>query len=422
MKEIQTGIAYSNMEYRRDVVLFTSTIITKNSCNRAMSFMSLPLYPAAFPITINNKWRFRQVVTGSSSTSSHIQTKTQTSRSSSIAPLSTKLNVTRIGSHQSMTPKFATRAASPAVAVPTVPTETSMSEFEKMRNGGFWFRKWHMMDVTHLCLGIGKHGLAACAPFVLNWGAVWVAAVLSVLTGIGVTLGYHRLLTHRSFKLPKWLEYCFTYCGCHAGQRDPIFWVSVHKNHHKYTDAERDPHSPHEGFWFSHIGWFHYNEYLAVKCGEPGIGEYSNVPELKAQWFYRFLHDTYVWHTIGLGAILYMLGGFPYVAWGMGVRTVLVNHVTFVVGSVCHLWGDRPWNTPDTSTNNGIMAMLTFGEGWHNNHHAFPASARHGLEWWQLDVTWEVIKFLEMVGLATDVKLPTEAEKKIMKLYLDNSK
>ncbi|KAI7743864.1 hypothetical protein M8C21_030313, partial [Ambrosia artemisiifolia] len=357
--------------------ILTYIIITENPCIIAMSsFMSLPLYP----ITIKNKWMIQQTVI------TNIPKKTQTSRTSSlIATSSTKpINVTRVKLQQNQTPNYVTRAALAEVAIPV---ETSTSELEKMRKGGFWFRKWHMMDVTHLCLGIAKHVLAACAPFVFKPGAVFVAAILSIITGIGVTLGYHRLLTHRSFKLPKWLEYFFTYCGCHAGQRDPIFWVSVHKNHHKYTDAERDPHSPHEGFWFSHIGWFHYNEYLALKCGEPGIGEYSNVPELKAQWFYRFLHDTYVWHTIALGALLYMLGGFPYLAWGMGVRTVLVNHVTFVVGSVCHLWGDRPWNTPDTSTNNGFMAMLTFGEGWHNNHHAFPTSARHGLEWWQLDVT-----------------------------------
>ncbi|KAL8226139.1 hypothetical protein R6Q57_018696 [Mikania cordata] len=393
--------------------------------------MSLPLNPSAFPIATNTKWRIRHVVAGSSSNNINPQ-NTRTSRSCSITTSPTKRVVPKASSNQNTTPNHVTRAASAAVALPvdtaaaaTVATEklppietSNETEFQRMRKAGFWNRKWHMMDVTHLLLGVGKHGLALSAPFVFDAGAVLVAIVLSCVTGIGVTLGYHRLLTHRSFKLPKWLEYCFTYCGSHAGQRDPIFWVSVHKNHHKYTDQERDPHSPHEGFWFSHIGWFHYNEYLSVKCGEPEIGVYSNVPELKAQPFYRFLHDTYVWHIIGLGVLLYLAGGYPYLAWGMGVRTVLVNHVTFVVGSVCHLWGGRPYNTPDTSTNNGIMALLTFGEGWHNNHHAIPKSARHGFEWWQPDVTYGVIKFLEMVGLATDVYLPTEADKKRTKLSL----
>lgn len=301
------------------------------------------------------------------------------------------------------------------------PSQTN-SVLEKKRDAGYWFRKWDRLDVTHLCLVIAKHGLAVCAPFVLNWGAFWVTVVLSLFTGLGITLGYHRLLTHRSFKLPKWLEYFFAYCGVHAGERDPIFWVSVHKNHHMYADTEKDPHSPKEGFWFSHMGWFHHNDYLAAKCGESRSGEHTNVPELKAQWFYRFLHETYVFHTIGLAALLYQLGGFPYLAWGMGMRAVLVNHCTFLATSASHLWGERPWNTPDTSTNNWWVAMLTLGEGWHNNHHAFPWSARHGLEWWQLDFTWEVIKFLEMVGLATNVKLPTETDKRRLISSLDNSK
>ncbi|KAI3806904.1 hypothetical protein L1987_22822 [Smallanthus sonchifolius] len=314
-----------------------------------MSLMSLTLYPAVSPITVNNKWRIGH------------QRNTQISRSSFIATSSTKLLVTRATSQINQTPNHATRATSAAVAVPT---ETSMSDMEKKREGGFWFRDWDRVDVTHLSLMIGKHVLAVFAPFVLNWGAFWVTVVLSFFTGMGVTLGYHRLLTHRSFKLPKWLEYFFAYCGVHAGQRDPIFWVSVHKNHHKYTDTEKDPHSPKEGFWFSHVGWFHYNDYLAAK----------------------------------------------------GMRAVMVNHFTFFATSVCHIWGERPWKTPDTSTNNWWVALLTFGEGWHNNHHAFPSSACHGMEWWQLDLTWELIKFLEMVGLAKDVRLPTEAEKKRMSL------
>ncbi|KAD6118713.1 hypothetical protein R6Q59_023599 [Mikania micrantha] len=390
--------------------------------------MSLPLNPSAFPIVTNTKCRIRHVVAGSSGNNISPQ-NTRTSSTNSIVTSPTKQVVPKTSANQNTTPNHVTKAASAAVAVPAdtveaatietekvAPIETSNKlELQRMRNGGFWNRKWHMMDVTHLLLTVGAHGLALSAPFVFNAGAVWVAFVLSLMTGISKTLGYHRLLSHKSFKLPKWLEYCFTYCGCHFGQRDPIFWVSVHKNHHKYTDQERDPHSPREGFWFSHFGWYYYHEYLAMK---PEIGVYSNVPELKAQWFYRFLHDTYVWHIIGLGVLLYFVGGYPYLAWGMGARMVMANHFSFLVSPVCHLWGGRPYNTSDTSTNNGILALLTFGEGWHNNHHAIPKSARHGLEWWQFDSTWGVIKFLEMVGLATDVYIPTEADKKRTKLSL----
>ncbi|PWA44509.1 fatty acid desaturase, type 1, core [Artemisia annua] len=152
------------------------------------------------------------------------------------------------------------------------------------------------------------------------------------------------------------------------------------------------------------MGWLCYNDYIIAKCGES-----SNVPELKVQWFYRFLHSTYFWHPSALAVLLYHYGGFPYLAWGL---------IAFVVQSVGHIWGERTWNTRDTSTNNRWTGMFALGEGWHNNHHAFPNSARHGLEWWQFDLTWELIKFLELVRLATDVKLPTEAEKKRMKTLL----
>ncbi|GJT65902.1 fatty acid desaturase, type 1 protein [Tanacetum coccineum] len=157
----------------------------------------------------------------------------------------------------------------------------------------------------------------------------------------------------------------------------------------------------------------------SLNVGESRSGEYSNVPELKAQWFYRFLHSTYIWHKITHGILLYILGGFSYLAWGMGMGEVVINHSTYFLNSVCHTWGERPWNTSDTSTNNWWVAILTFGEGWHNNHHAFPKSARHGIEWWQFDVSWEIIKFLETIGLATDIKLPTKADKERLKVRLE---
>ncbi|KAK9072872.1 hypothetical protein SSX86_009307 [Deinandra increscens subsp. villosa] len=288
--------------------------------------------------------------------------------------------------------------------------KAQLSEIEKMRRGGFWLRKWRLEDVVTLCWISGLHVLAAFAPFVFDWGALMVTIGLGLATGIGMTLGYHRLLTHRSFKISKELEYVFAYCGVLAGQKDPISWVSTHKSHHRYSDTDRDPHSPAEGFWFSHLGWFCYKDYIIAKCGE-----YSNVPELKAQWFYMFLHDTYFWHPATLGVLLYLYGGFSYLTWGLGIRAVIVCHITFIVRSVGHIWGERSWNTPDTSTNNWCSGILALGDGWHNNHHAFPNSARHGLKWWELDLTWEFIKFLELVGLITDVKVPTEAEKRRMR-------
>ncbi|KAL5719292.1 hypothetical protein ACHQM5_012092 [Ranunculus cassubicifolius] len=194
-------------------------------------------------------------------------------------------------------------------------------------------------------------------------------------------------------------------------QGDPVFWVSTHRYHHKTTDTERDPHSPKEGFFFSHIGWiFDFN-----KLFQKGA-TYANVRDLTKQPYYRFLRQTMGAHVVLMGALIYAFGGFPYLVWGMGVRTVYGYHITFVVNSVCHTWGHRAWNTPDLSKNNWLLCLGTFGESWHNNHHAFDYSARQGLEWWQIDLTWYAIKLLEYLGVATDVKLPSEAHKQRMSL------
>ncbi|KAL2463069.1 Palmitoyl-monogalactosyldiacylglycerol delta-7 desaturase [Forsythia ovata] len=274
----------------------------------------------------------------------------------------------------------------------------------------FWDRKWNLSDATSIGLVVSVHLLCVFAPFTFNWGAFWVAFGLYIITGLfGITLSYHRHLSHKSFKIPKWLEYIFAYCGALAAQRDPIYWVSTHRYHHQFCDTEKDPHSPIRGFWFSHSTWLFDNNSIVAKCGKP-----NNVGDLEKQPFYKFLERTYLIHPIGLGALLYALGGFPYVVWGMGVRTVFVYHITWLVNSASHTWGKQVWNTGDLSRNNWWLAMITFGEGWHNNHHAFEYSARHGLEWWQVDITWYVIRLLKAIGLATDVKLPTSAQKQRM--------
>ncbi|KAK9106808.1 hypothetical protein Syun_022819 [Stephania yunnanensis] len=276
----------------------------------------------------------------------------------------------------------------------------------RSRRNAYWGRKWNIRDGIHVSLVMIMHLICLFAPFHYNLNAVWVAALLYVITGLfGITLSYHRNLAHLSFKLPKLLEYLFAYCGAHALQGHPIDWVSRHRFHHKYTDTERDPHSPREGFWFSHINWIFDNDHAYQK-----VGKRKNVADLRKQAFYRFLQSSYLIHPIALGALLFRFGGLPFLVWGMGVRTVTYYHSTFLVNSACHVWGTRAWNTTDTSKNNWVVAMLVFGEGWHNNHHAFESSARQGLEWWQIDITWCVIKSLEYVGLARDVKLPSEAQ------------
>ncbi|XP_058734391.1 palmitoyl-monogalactosyldiacylglycerol delta-7 desaturase, chloroplastic-like [Vicia villosa] len=265
---------------------------------------------------------------------------------------------------------------------------------------------------TKFGLFLSLHVLCLFAPFNFDWSAFWVAVLLYAVTGLfGITLSFHRNLSHKSFKLPKWLEYFFAYCGVHAIQGDPIEWVSIHRYHHRFCDSEKDPHSPIKGFWFGHMGWIFDINSFVKKYGEP-----TNIGDLKKQSFYRFIRRTYILHPLAMGALLYAVGGFPFLVWGMGVRSVWVYRITWFVNSACHLWGSQPWNTRDLSRNNWWVALLAFGEGWHNNHHAFEYSARHGLEWWQVDMTWYLVKFLQAIGLATEVKVPSESQKQRMAL------
>ncbi|XP_050386057.1 palmitoyl-monogalactosyldiacylglycerol delta-7 desaturase, chloroplastic-like [Argentina anserina] len=269
-------------------------------------------------------------------------------------------------------------------------------------------RKWDFMDLYYLTLITSAHLLCFLAPFHFTWGALKVAYVLYLLSGVGVTLSYHRHLSHRSFKMPKWLEYYFAYCAVLSLQGSPLEWVSTHRFHHQVTDKENDPHTPSKGFWFSHVNWaFDYH----ARWGSYDGQLMKNVGDLECQAFYRFLHYTYPYHSVLLGVILYVTGGLPYVIWGMFVRLVVVAHATAAVNSFCHTWGKQIYDTGDESKNNWVFGLLSQGEGWHNNHHAFEYSARHGLEWWQVDLTWYVIKLLQILGLATDVKLPTESQK-----------
>ncbi|CAN1761577.1 Palmitoyl-monogalactosyldiacylglycerol delta-7 desaturase, chloroplastic [Linum perenne] len=220
------------------------------------------------------------------------------------------------------------------------------------------------MDISTAAVVVAMHLLALPAPLCFSWPAFWVAVWLYVVTGLfGITLSFHRHLSHRSFRIPKWLEYLFAYCGVHALQGNPIDWVSTHRYHHQFCDSERDPHSPLEGFWFSHVTW---------------------------------LFDT---NSVSQ----------------RGVRVIWVYHITWLVNSACHVWGTQDWNTGDLSMNNWYVRGLAFGEGWHNNHHAFEYSARHGLKWWQIDMTWYAIRILQALRLAVDVKLPNESQKKKMK-------
>ncbi|KAL6287300.1 hypothetical protein ACE6H2_011690 [Prunus campanulata] len=259
----------------------------------------------------------------------------------------------------------------------------------------FLGREWNFVDIGSVVVVLGLHCLTLLAPFHFNWPAFWAAVALYFVTGVSVNLSYHRQLSHRSFKLPKWLEYLFAYCAVLSFQRSPLEWVSIHRSHHQFADTLKDPHSPYEA-------------------------RLKNVGDLKREPFYIFLHYTHPLHAIGFGVVLYAVGGLPFLVWGLGVRSVVFLHATFGINSICHTWGQVVWDTSDLSRNNWLIGLMAHGEGWHNNHHAFEQSARHGLEWWQVDVTWYVIRFLETIGLATDVKLPTETQMKRRALTVNN--
>ena len=253
-----------------------------------------------------------------------------------------------------------------------------------------------------------------------GWGVTWIdlttLLIMYTLTALGVTIGYHRLFTHRSFETIRPIKVVLGALGSMAVQGPLIKWVAMHRRHHQFSDGAGDPHSPHEhgpglrgillGFWHAHIGWM-------FDADPPDL--YRYVPDLSADRLVRTTSNLFgLWVVLGLllpGAAGGLLAGswtgvILGVIWGGLVRLFLVHHMTWSVNSVCHLWGTRPYAGRDESRNNALFGILAFGEGWHNNHHAFPASARHGLRWWQVDVSYYIIRLLVFLRMASCVRLP----------------
>ncbi len=251
------------------------------------------------------------------------------------------------------------------------------------------------------------HAGALAAPFYFEWKAIAVTAVLyftSISWGIGMC--YHRLLTHRSYKVPKFVEYTIAVFGALALEGGPIFWVGTHRIHHQNSDKPGDPHSPRDGAWWAHILWM-----ILGKSQNSEVDYFRRfVPDLARSPFYVWLSKYHYVPVLVTSVLLYMWGGLPAFFWGTCFRVVLGLHSTWAVNSATHLWGARRFETTDDSRNNWWVALFTFGEGWHNNHHAKPNSARHGLAWYELDITWLQIKLLEKLGIATAVKEASVAD------------
>ena len=265
-------------------------------------------------------------------------------------------------------------------------------------------------------------GLVAAAVSIWGWGFYWVDLGLLlgmyVLTVLGITVGYHRLFTHRSFETNRIVQVVLAVFGSMAIQGPVLKWVAMHRRHHQHSDEPNDPHTPHHrgrgvmgvlrGLWHAHLGWI-------FDPDPPDLLNY--VKDLRQSALVRRVSALFpLWVVVGLllpsilGGLLTgtWTGALRGFAWGGLARIFLVHHVTWSVNSVCHLWGQQPYRSDDQSRNNAVFGFLALGEGWHNTHHAFPTSARHGLRWWQIDVSYWVIRGLAAMGLAWNVKLPSK--------------
>jgi fatty-acid desaturase len=249
---------------------------------------------------------------------------------------------------------------------------------------------------------VAFHVLAIAAFWFFTWQNLVVALVLHwMAVGFGISLGYHRLHTHRGFKTSKAFEYFLAVCGTLTLEGGPIFWVATHRKHHQLSDDVGDPHSPREGGFWAHMGWILFGD--THHNNTELMGRYA--PDLGRDQFYRWL-NSYHWVPLTtVGLILLAVGGWPMVLWGIFLRVVVGLHGTWLVNSATHMWGSRRFETRDDSRNSWWVALLTFGEGWHNNHHAHPVSARHGLAWYEFDISWITLKLFNAIGIVSDLKV-----------------
>jgi fatty-acid desaturase len=243
---------------------------------------------------------------------------------------------------------------------------------------------------------------AVAALFFFSWPAFFTALALYWISlSMGIGMGYHRLLTHRSYKVSKPIEYLLTICGTLALEGGPIFWVTAHRVHHQFSDKTGDPHTPQEGGWWAHLFW--------MLVGKPGHSDLSAsgkyAKDLTEDRFQVWISKYHYVPLVVSALLLLAFGGVPFLLWGVFFRVTMGLHATWLVNSATHLWGSRRFATKDGSRNNVWVALVTFGEGWHNNHHAHPTSARHGLAWYELDPTWVAIWVLRWLRLAKSVQV-----------------
>lgn len=254
----------------------------------------------------------------------------------------------------------------------------------------------------HLGFLAPVHAVVVLAPWTFSWTNLAFAALLhALLGGLGICVGYHRLLTHRSFTARRPLAYLLATLGALSIQGGPTAWVANHRRHHQYSDRPGDPHDSTRGFWWAHMGWI----FVSLPDGELEERQQRYAPDIMQVPYYRFLDRWYWALQIPLGLALLWFGGWSLVVWGIGIRLVATYHTTYLVNSAAHWFGYQTYDSRDRSRNNWWVALLSYGEGWHNNHHAFPWSARHGLRAWELDLSYWSIRLFKWMGLVKEIRL-----------------
>jgi len=287
-----------------------------------------------------------------------------------------------------------------------------------------WFDSWYV-DPSAATAPPPKRKVdwLRCMPFILlhvacalvlvvgfSWTALWVAVGLYAVRMFAITGFYHRYFSHRSFKTTRIPQFVFAFLGATATQRGPLWWAGHHRNHHRYSDEEGDAHSPKQhGFLWAHMGWFMSRSNFATPV--------SAIPDFVRYSELRFLDRFDIFAPLVLALMLYFTGdalatwwpelgtnGFQLVVWGFVISTVVLAHATFTINSLAHVFGSRRYATTDTSRNNPLLALITFGEGWHNNHHHHPHSARQGFAWWEIDLTYLGLRALQALGIVSDLR------------------
>ncbi len=247
------------------------------------------------------------------------------------------------------------------------------------------------------------HLIAIPAAFLVGVDstALTLLAVTYFVRMFGITGVYHRYFAHRSYKTFRPMQFVLAWIGCSALQKGPLWWSGHHRVHHRHSDTPEDPHSPYEtSFWWSHVGWILSDEHTRILWDD--LRDWARYPELR--WL-----ENYHWVPgIVLGVTCFLIGGWSGLVWGFLISTILVYHATFTINSLSHLFGKRRYNTPDDSRNNIWLALITLGEGWHNNHHHYQSSANQGFFWWEIDISYYVIRLLGLCGLVWDIRKPGE--------------